>query len=611
MCLLLLPVPFASALAVYYTAMQPITHQPPSLSVRRSRIIFGLVAVVMGIFLVRSFYLQIIKHDYYKKAALSDQLKQQEIPAERGIILAHNGEGVVPIVLNQKLYTMFVDPTLIKSVDIDRNAAMLASVLGGTASKYAADMRAKDTSYVEIAKRVESDKKDSIMKHKYPGIAEKELTYRIYPNGALASQLLGFVNADGKGVYGLEQALNSELSGTAGQLKAVTDINGVPLAANTGNIQIAPKPGADVQLTIEMPMQQQLERLLQDGLKKAKSNSGSAVIIEAKTGAVKAMANWPTYDPSDFGDAPTEAFANAAVSSPLEVGSVMKPLTTAAALDAGVIKANQTYYDPASWVVDDFTIKNIEEDGGGGTKSLKDLLNLSLNTGATWELMQMSKPGGTEINAHGRQVWYDYMTKHYLFGKETGIEQGYESPGYIPDPNKGYARNLTFANTTFGQGMTATPLQMAGAFAAMINGGTYYQPHLVDATVDADGKKTPVQPKVLKNNVVSPQVSSALQDMLEYVVSQHYFTPGFNQTQYSVGGKTGTAQIEQNGKYLDNDFNGTYLGFVGGDTPEYVIMVRVNDPKNGGYAGTAAAQPIFGTLAHMLIDNFGVTPKGQ
>jgi len=591
--------------------MPPVTHQPPNQSVRRSRIIFGLVAVLMGIFLVKAFYLQIIRHDYYRKAALTDQLKQYEIPAERGIILAHNGDGSVPIVLNQKLYTVFVDPTLIKPQDIDRDAGMLAMVLGGDAGKYAASMRARDTSYVVIAKKVESGKKEQIMKHKYPGVADKQMTYRIYPNGSLASQLLGFVNADGEGVYGVEQKLNGTLKGETGMLKAVTDINGVPLAANTGNIQIAPKPGDDVQLTIEMPMQQQLEKILQDGLKKAKSNSGSAVILDPNTGAVKAMANWPTYDPTNFGDAPTEAFSNAAVASPLEVGSVMKPLTTAAALDAGAIKPGQTYYDPASWVVDDFTIKNIEEDGGGGVKSLKELLNLSLNTGATWELMQMSKPGGTEINAHGRQVWHDYMTDHYMFGKETGIEQGYEAPGLIPDPNKGYARNLTYANTTLGQGMTATALQMAAAFAAIINGGTYYQPRLVDATISSDNKRTPVAPKVVKSGAVSPQVSDEMQDMLEYVVAHHYFTPGFDQGKYSVGGKTGTAQIEENGKYLDNDFNGTYLGFVGGDKPEYVIMVRVDKPKVGGYAGTAAAQPIFGTLAHMLIDNFGVTPKGQ
>ncbi|HLZ14973.1 MAG TPA: penicillin-binding transpeptidase domain-containing protein, partial [Candidatus Saccharimonadales bacterium] len=232
--------------------------------------------------------------------------------------------------------------------------------------------------------------------------------------------------------------------------------------------------------------------------------------------------------------------------------------------------------------------------------------------GATWELMQMSQKGGTTITSKGRNAWYNYMVNHYRLGKPTGIEQGYEAAGTIPDPNNGYGRDLTYANTAFGQGMTATPLQMAAAFSAVVNGGTYYQPHLVDETVSPSGQATPNQPKVVARNVVSPAVSKEMIPLLEYVVQHHFITPPFNQTLYAVGGKTGTAQIAKpGGGYEDNAFNGTYIGFVGGDQPQYVIMVRVNDPKNGGYAGTAAAQPVFAALAHMLIDNFGVTPKGQ
>jgi cell division protein FtsI/penicillin-binding protein 2 len=239
-------------------------------------------------------------------------------------------------------------------------------------------------------------------------------------------------------------------------------------------------------------------------------------------------------------------------------------------------------------------------------------LNLSLNTGATWELMQMSKPGGTEINKKGREAWHDYMANHYRLGKLTGIEQGYESPGIVPDPNEGYARDLKYANTTFGQGMTATPIQMGAAFSAVINGGTYYQPRLVDQIIRPSGASTTVKPKVVQKNVVSPQVSHEIQDLMEYVVENHFLRPPFDHNKYGVGGKTGTAQIaKQGGGYKEHDFNGAYLGFVGGDEAQYVIVVTVIEPKIAGYAGSQAAQPIFGTLGHMLIDNFGVTPKGQ
>jgi cell division protein FtsI/penicillin-binding protein 2 len=285
-------------------------------------------------------------------------------------------------------------------------------------------------------------------------------------------------------------------------------------------------------------------------------------------------------------------------------------LTTAAALDQGVIKPGTTYYDPAKWKVDGFTITNIEEDGGAGTRNLGDILNLSLNTGATWELMQM---GGGQINHKARIAWHNYMVNRYMFGKPTGLEQGYEAEGYVPGPDdNGAGIDLTYANTAFGQAMTATPIQMAAALAAVVNGGTYYQPHLVEQRTAADGTVTKTSPKVVKRQVVSPAVSQAIIPLMQYVVAHHSFSQQFDQTHYVVGGKTGTAQIAKpGGGYYDNQFNGTYTGFVGGDKPDYVIVVFVNKPAVGGYAGSAAAQPIFGDLAHMLINNSYVTPKQQ
>ena len=584
-----------------------------SKAVRRVRWFYVLVAIAIGIFWVRAFYLQIIRHDYYVQAARSDQLKEYQIPAPRGLIRAHNGDEIVPIVLNQKLYTVYADPTLVK--DAKRAAETLVVVLGGKADDYKRKLETPGTRYVVLAKRVEPEKKKAILSRKYPGIGAVELSYRTYPNGPLAAQLLGFVNDESKGVYGVEQALNKQLTGKSGMLKAVTDVNGVPLAANSENVEQAPVSGSDVVLTINISMQKQLESILKQGVEDAKSSSGSALIMEAKTGAVKAMANWPTYDPAKYSEVEDPAvFNNAAVSSPLEVGSVMKPLTAAAALDQGVIRADTSYNDPAQWKIDGYTIRNVEEDGGPGVHDIKELLNLSLNTGATWLLMQMGKPGSTEITQAGRERWYDYMTNHYRLGQVTGIEQGYEAEGIIPEPNKGYGRNLTYANSSFGQGMTATPIQMAAAFAAVVNGGTYYQPHLVDQYIAPDGKVTTVTPKVLRTGVVSPQVGKDIRVILQYVIDKHHVRPPFDQNAYSVGGKTGTAQIpdpEGAGGYKEHDFNGTYLGFVGGDEAQYVIMVRVNEPKIGGYAGTSAAQPIFGKLGHILIDNFGVTPRSR
>ncbi len=576
-------------------------------TVKRLRIWYALLILVVIIFGVRLFYVQVIRYDYYKTAALNDQLKQYQIPATRGVISAHYNGSILPIVLNQQLYTLFADPTYIKNAD--QVAAKITPIIGGQSSDYAQLMRTKNTRYVVLAKKLTVDQQKSIAALKYPGLGTTAIDYRTYPQGNLASQVLGFVNDDGSGEYGIEQAMNKQLDGTPGQLKAITDVNGIPLAASKDNIDIAPKAGSNVVLTLNVAMQQQMENILAKIFPSLKASGVSALIMDPYTGAVKAMANLPTYDPSQYYKVSDPAvFANGTVSQPIEVGSIMKTLTSSAALDQGVIKADTTYFDPASWVVDGFKITNIEEDGGPGVRSIADLLNLSLNTGATWLLMQM---GGGQLDTKGRNIWYNYMVNHFQLGKLTGIEQGYESPGYIPKPaDNGAGIDLTYANTAFGQAMTATPLQMAAALSSVLNGGTYYQPHLVDQIISADGKVTKTTPKVIAQHVVGPNVGSELIPLMQFVVENHYIRPPFDQQAYIVGGKTGTAEIAKpGGGYYSNLFNGSYLGFVGGDKVQYVIAVFVDKPTNGGYAGTAAAQPIFADLAHMLINDSYVIPK--
>lgn len=578
-------------------------------SIKRLRIFYAAVILLIVIFGVRLFYLQIINHGYYRAAALSDQLKQYEIPASRGIISAYDRKSELPIVLNQQLYILYADPTFVKNPEDAANK--LLPIIGGESSKYISLMKTKDTRYVILAKKLSPEQSKKIAALKIPGVGTQAQNYRTYPQGSLAAQILGFVNDEGVGKYGIEQAFNKQLKGQPGQLKAITDASGVPLAASKDNTLTSPINGKKIVLTIDLAMQQQLESILAQGTKDAKATNSSALIIETKTGAVKAMANVPTYDPSQyFKVEDPSVFQNAAISNPIEVGSSMKTLTTAAALDQGVINKNTSYYDPASWKVDDFKITNIEEDGGAGNRNIQDILNLSLNTGVTWELMQM---GGGQINLKARQAWYDYLTKHYFFGKATGLEQGYEAEGYVPKPeDNGAGINLTYANMSFGQAMTATSIQMGAALSSVVNGGTYYQPHLISKTVDNKGTENVTPAKVLKRNVVSQKTSQEIIPMMEYIIQKRVFTPKFDHTNYLIGGKTGTAQIAKpGGGYYEDKYNGTYAGFVGGDSPEYAIVVFVYKPQIKGYAGSAAAQPIFGNLAHMLINNSYVIPKGQ
>ncbi|MBL8121501.1 penicillin-binding protein 2 [Candidatus Saccharibacteria bacterium] len=580
--------------------------------IQRTRLWYSLIMIVMAVFVVRLFYLEIIRYDHYKSLALSDQVREYEVRPERGTISAELNGEVVPLVLNQKLFTVFADPSIIKN--ISKTADAIAPVLGQESEAVRAKLSTKHTRYVVLKKKVSPEVSKKLLALKYPGIASQETHYRVYPQGQTAAQVLGFVNDDGEGKYGVEQALDTSLAGTKGRLKAVTDVNGVPLAASSDNLLIEPKAGNDISLTLDLGMQTQVEGIVKAAQEKFRSKNVSAIVMETNSGAVKAMANYPTFDPANYQRVEDGTiFQNFSVASPIEPGSITKILTVAAAIDKGVIGPNTSYYDPGSWTIDGAKVLNVAEGTGTGSQTIKSLLNLSLNTGATWTLMQL---GGGKLNAQGRDALYDYFVRHYRLSEKTGIEQGYEGTGYVPEPDdKDNGINITYANMSFGQAYSASALQMASALSAVVNGGTYYQPQLLAKTKSPNGKITQTQPKVVGTNVVSPKTSASMRDLLQYVTDDHART-GFKYmdfgSEYSVGGKTGTAQIidEKTHLYREDAFNGTFMGYVGGDMPQYTIIVYNIEPHGySGFAGAQTGQPIFADIAHMLINNYGVTPK--
>ena len=586
---------------------------PPAGSVGKVRLWYGILIAILAVFGIRLFYVQVIRYGHYEKAALNDQLKQYQIPATRGLIYAEDGGNMVPIVLNQKVYTLFADPPLIKNPA--KVAQQIAGVMGGSPSSYIPGLTEKGTEYAVLAHGLNQNQSDKITGLQDPGLGTQGQDARVYPDGSMASQLLGFVNNNGVGEYGIEQALNPILAGTPGRLKAITSANGVPLAASKENTQVNPQPGSNLVLTINVGMQEQMEQILASEYKKTNSQGISAIIMNPNNGQVMAMANYPTYDPSNYQSVSNQQlFQNAAVDYPIEPGSSMKTLTTSAALNSGAITPNESFYDPAHWVIDGFNITDIEQDGGAREQNIASILSLSLNTGATWMLMQMSHKGDTQINPQGIKTWHDYMVNHFRLGQETGIEQGYEATGYVPPANlSDPAIDLRYANTSFGQGVSLTALQLVTALSSVINGGTYYQPTLVAETIAPNGQVTVNKPKVLERNVVSPNTGQELIPLMENVVTTYYHE-GFNfmnfPSNYMVGGKTGTAQVAMpSGGYYPNIYNGTYIGFVGGNKPQYMIVVYNNKPNVPGYAGSLGGQPVFADLAHMLINEGYVTPK--
>lgn len=577
--------------------------------IRRPQLLALLLFVVIGIFTVRLFYLQVIRHDYYAAEALRTQQTKFTIQPERGTIYARNGsQGIVPLVLNESVYTVFADPKEVKEPlkikDVVRRIA------GGTAVNDSFDLLSDNKlRYVVLARQVSLAQAQLIKKEDLAGVGLQETTRRVYPEGTLAAQTLGFVNAEEKGQYGLEQALNDRLAGTPGLLQAVTDVRRIPLTIGRDDIRQPAKDGDDLVLSIDRNIQAQAEQVLQAGLKRANATKGSIVIMDPNDGSVLAMANAPTFDPAQYSKVEDgELFQNAVVTNPYEAGSVIKTLTMGVGLDTGAVGYNSTYNNTGAVKVDDTTIRNVEEDPIFPGTTMTDVLKYSLNTGVVHILQQM---GGGEVNQKARETLEDYFVNHYRFGQATGIEQAGEGDGTIIGANEGYGRNVRYANMTFGQGMDVTMIQTAGAFSAAINGGTYYQPHLVTGTRQLDGTIKTEAPKVLGTNVLRPEISAQLQEMIYQGRHQGFFGK-LDPAGYRVGGKTGTSQVidPKTGKYSDDDSVGSYLGFGGVDQPKYVIMVRVLDSKaTGGYEGTTAAGPIFNDMSNWMLQYLQLRPK--
>lgn len=574
---------------------------------RATFVMWGLFGV-LTLFSLQLFRIQVIDHKKYMAKADNMQTDSQVINPARGQIYVRDTDGnVAPLVLNRTVYTLFADPTAVK--DLDKAKSLVQRVVGNQLLDGALDkLGDKKRQYVVLAKQIDQEQAELIKKENLAGLGLQATTQRVYPEGVLAAQTLGFVNADGEGQYGVEQFLNKRLKGTPGLLKTVTDVRKVPLTIGANDVSIPAKDGENIVLSIDRNVQSQAEEVLAAGLKNAKATSGSMVVTDPQTGRVLAMANYPTYDPSNYRKVDSASvYQNNVTMNAYEPGSVMKLFTVGAGLDSGTITPNSTFYNAGCVQVDDAKMCNVERNIDGQMMTPMNLLEYSLNTGAVWVLQQM---GGGEISLAARQKYYNYLVNNFRFNAPTGVQVANEADSVIYKPNMKRGPRVLYANMTFGQGEQLTMIQVISAFNAMINGGKYYQPSVVLGTYDEQsGKVKEETPKVV-GQAINATASEQLKDMLQQ--ARYLGAKGkIRDNGYYVGGKSGTAQKidASTGAYSDTLTTGTYIGF-GADntkTPKYAIMVRVDDAHNGGYSGSAAAQPIFDIMSNFMIQYEGVS----
>ena len=570
----------------------------------RSKILAAIILCAMAVFVVRLFYLQIIQHDYYVGVANKEQIKRLTIPSKRGLIYALDGQTPVPLVMNQTIYTVFADPVVTN--DDSKIIETIKRIVGGNARP---DIQSlldkKDSRYQILATRITRTQADKIKSENLSGIGFQEESQRVYPEGSLAAQTLGFVDYSGIGRYGVESKLSDRLTGVDGLLQSVTDVSDVPLTIGDNNIDKAAINGENIVLSIDRNVQSHIQQALADGLKRTGATRGSAIVVDPQTGRIMAMANIPTFEPSKFNEVQDAAvFNNGVVSAPYEPGSDVKTLTMATGIDKGVVTPTATYVNTDYIQIDDRTITNATL-GQTGTITFQHALEWSLNTGFVTVAERLGD--GKSINREARDTMYDYFYNRFHLGQLTGVEVAGEVAGTIIPPTAADGNAVRYSNMAFGQGLDVTMVQVAAAFSSIVNSGKYYTPTVLAGVVDKNGRYIP-------NKITTPStpITKSTADQVREMthLARNAFFSSVDKPGYYIGGKTGTSQVIKDGVYSTDETIGTYLGYGGSDElSRYVIMVQVSgDHKT--LQGARDALPIFTDISNWMLDYIKLQPKG-
>ena len=571
---------------------------------KRTDLIRVLLALCFILIVARMYDLQIVSHQKYVDLAMSQQTMQNTIFAKRGEIYMMDGDNTTPVVMNEKVYTISVDPFLLRSEggqELKEDEAKIDQLVQGYAVNTWDKVFANEASrYAVIAKNVPYERAKQIKEAKITGVYAQGSTKRVYPEGDLAAQVLGFVNADGKGQYGIEGSLNKELTGVNGILKTVKDVNNIPLTIGKNNVRVPAQDGKNVVLSIDRNIQKKTEDAIKATIEKFHVTNASAVVMNPRNGQILAMAGTPTYNPAEYAKVTdARAFQTDVTMSAFNPASVCKTFALAAAVDSGVMTPETTYNNTDLVTIDGWPIQNAIK-GHTGNISMQEVLTYSLNTGSI-QALRLLGGSETEITYQGKEKLYDYYYNRFGLGKYTGIELA-ESKGTVIPPTDIDGTNARYANMTFGQSLDLTMIQVATAFSAVVNGGDYYTPTLVAGEIK-NGEFVRDTLKERDHQAIESSTSETMRKMLHTARLVFPNVKYYDEGVY-VGGKTGTAQVVKNGKYTFDETIATYIGYGARsetDYPEYVIMTKVWE-DNRRLDGGMNAKPIFDEISQFMVN---------
>ncbi len=551
---------------------------------RRIGAIFGLFFLLLVLAAGRTAYLGVVRGSTLRKAASNQQLTDETVIAQRGSITDRNG---VDLAVSEPADDLAADPYLI--TDALGSAQRLAPLLGQSEASVLSKL-SQHSGFVYLARGVPAGRAQQILALKIPGVTASRVMRRVYPRGALAAQVLGLVStapgSEGKGLAGLEYAHDAVLRGRSGQRRVVSDAIGQPVSITETHPVL---PGKTLKLTLDANIQQRTEDVLGAVAKDFSPKDATAIVMDPRTGAILALANWPQADPNNPAASPAAALEDRAVGFDYEPGSTFKVITVSGALQQGLINPESPFNIPDQIQVADRTIHD-DTEHPEETLTTSQILARSSNVGAI------------KIGALEGAERFNGWVHRFGFGAPTGVDLSGEERG-VTLPLDHYSGS-SMGNLPIGQGELVTPMQMATAYSAVANGGILRPPHIVRAVGGVD------QAEPQGHRVISAATAAEVRHMLEGVLAPGGTASEVSIPGYQLAGKTGTAsKIDPaTGEYSKSAYVASFIGFAPASNPKLLTAVVVDEPQNGSIFGGTVAAPAFGQIMGFALPYLGIAP---
>lgn len=568
---------------------------------------FKMSLFLLGVFGVlgsvgfRAYELQIADYEKYKAIAASQHTREYSLQGDRGGIFVQDLKtgGTFPVAINRKVYNVAIDPRIIATSSEENQQQIRETLITrfDTPAERVEELLSRtETQWQLVTRGIPQEDIEDVIEARLRGLVFEERQERFYPERSFAASVIGYMQKDqpDQGRYGVEQYYNDMLKGKDGFERKESDRRGVWLAVSDRD-RIEPTQGSDLVLTLDHTIQFKMEETLETLVERFRPKNAMGIIMDPQTGDILAMANAPDFDPNQYAEVEDiQQFRNPSISNLYEPGSIFKPFTVGLGLEAGVIRPDSEFVDRGELTLNGFTIRNALSKVHG-RQNMQYALDNSLNTGMVHIQQQL-----------GREGFANGLLERFRLGQKTGIDLPSEA-----QPNLGNiqreardARDINYATASYGQGIALTPLQMLTSFNAIANDGVIMKPRIVKEVRTAEGDRTTFGAEEL-GRALSPEATKQIAKMMVSTVDNGHGRRAAVKG-YSIGGKTGTAQIATAGGYGDDTLQ-SFIQFATLANPRYTLIISLDSPQGSRFSDGSVV-PAVGELNEFLLNYFEIEP---